>query len=309
MIETRQLQYIVTTAQLGSFSQAALALRIKQSTLSQRVRHLEYTLGVDLFDRSTKGARLTRAGTHFLRSAQQLIADLDSLKDKASSYRAGSQGILSIGVSACVPASQTQAACLAFSQRHPGVAISATTADHARLALALDRREVDLIFVAGHLAPKGACYKSIGSDRLFAGVHRSSSLAAMEHLHWSDLRDTELLMPSGEIGSDLIAQIVNRLPRTGQARTFGRPLLAYDALFQLIGPRACTILSESCIQDIPASHVMRSIHEAHGHARLDYGLCWQPENDNPPLRNFLELIDGQKNPCRDDVWQMHGLMP
>lgn len=309
MIETRQLQYIVTTAELGSFSQAALALRIKQSTLSQRVRQLEYLLGVDLFDRSTKGARLTPAGSEFLTSAQRLIADLDRLKDKTCTYRSGNHGMLSIGIAACVPMSQTQAACLAFSHMHPDVAISAMTADRTRLAQMLGQRQVDLIFVADHLAPEGACYISIGSDRLFAGVHLASPLAAMNHLHWPDLRDADIFMPSGEVGNDLIAQIANRLPGTGQMRSFRRPLLEYPALFQLIGPRACTIFSGALAPDIPNSHVAKPIHERHGHARLDYGLCWLSDNENPPLHNFLQLIEGQRSRCHDDALQMRGPTP
>jgi DNA-binding transcriptional LysR family regulator len=290
MIETRQLQYIITTAELGSFSKAALVLRMKQSTLSQRVRHLEDRLGVDLFDRTTRGAQLTKAGQHFLVGARQVVADLDQMHDKASAYGSGARGHLSIGISGAVPPTQTQSIFLGFSRLHPRVGLTAMVGDRKNLAAQLARRQVDAIFIAGHLAPQGATYASIGSDRLFAVVHRGSCLAGMEFLHWADLRTSDLLMPSGDLGDDLIGQIASRIPRIGYGPTFARHPLGYEALPLLIGPSACTIISEPTIGQIPSSHAVVPIHEVHGHARLDYGVCWRQESDNPALRNFLSVI-------------------
>lgn len=293
MIETRQLHYIITTAELGSFSQAALMLRMKQSTLSQRVRHLEDSLGVDLFDRTTRGAQLTKAGQHFLIGARQVVADLDQMHDKASAYGSGARGHLSIGISGAVPAAKTQEIFLRFNGLHPRVGVTAVIGDRKKLAMQLARRQADAIFIAGHLAPKGATYSSIGSDRLFAVVHRGSPWADMEFLHWADLRGSDMLMPSGDLGDDLIGQIASRLPRTGDGPAFVRHPLGYDALPLLIGPSACTVISKPIIGQIPPSHAVLPIHEIHGHARLDYGVCWRRENDNPALRNFLSLIEAE----------------
>ncbi|WP_420145452.1 LysR family transcriptional regulator [Sphingobium sp.] len=290
MIETRHLRYIITTAEHGSFSQAALVLRMKQSTLSQRIRHLEDSLGVDLFDRTTRGARLTKAGQHFLVGARQVVADLDQMHDKASAYGSGAGGHLAIGISGAVPPTRTQAIFLGFNRLHPRVGVTAVIGDRKNLTAQLARRQADAIFIAGHLAPQGAKYVSIGSDRLFAVVHRGSTLAGMEFLHWADLRTSDILMPSGDLGDDLIGQIASRLPLTGDRPAFARHPLGYDALPLLIGPSACTIISEPMIGQIPSSHAVVPIHEVHGYARLDYGVCWQRGNENPALRNFLSLI-------------------
>lgn len=290
MIETRQLHYIITTAELGSFSKAALVLRMKQSTLSQRVRHLEDSLGVDLFDRTTRGAQLTKAGQHFLVGARQVVADLDQMHDKASAYGSGARGHLSIGISGAVPPTQTQTIFLGFNSLHPRVGVTAVIANRKNLAAQLSRHHADAILIAGHLAPQGATYVSIGSDRLFAVVHRGSRLADMASVHWADLRGSDLLMPSGDLGDDLIGQIASRIPRMEYEPTFARHPLGYEALPLLIGPSACTIISEPTIGQIPPSHAIVPIHENHGHARLDYGVCWRQENDNPALRNFLSVI-------------------
>lgn len=53
-------------AQHGSFTGAAQALLISQSTLSQHVITLERLIGVRLFERRRHGVVLTRAGQHML---------------------------------------------------------------------------------------------------------------------------------------------------------------------------------------------------------------------------------------------------
>ena len=51
-MELRQLKYFVKTAELLSFSKAAKALFITQSTLSQQIKQLEDELDMALFFRN-----------------------------------------------------------------------------------------------------------------------------------------------------------------------------------------------------------------------------------------------------------------
>jgi DNA-binding transcriptional LysR family regulator len=69
-VELRQLRYALAAADSRSFRQAAGALRIKQSTLSRRIRQLEERLNVSsLTDRAPASAQQTREANSFGRPA------------------------------------------------------------------------------------------------------------------------------------------------------------------------------------------------------------------------------------------------
>jgi DNA-binding transcriptional LysR family regulator len=59
--------------ELGSFSNAAKALNVTQSTVSARIRTLEDQLGRRLLTRSKAGVAPTRAGHHFRPYAEQVV--------------------------------------------------------------------------------------------------------------------------------------------------------------------------------------------------------------------------------------------
>ncbi|KAF1022867.1 MAG: HTH-type transcriptional regulator DmlR [Paracidovorax wautersii] len=77
------LESFVRSAESGSFSAAARRLALTPAAVSRNVAQLERNLGVQLFQRSTRGLMLTENGERFLQSVrggldniQEAIADL-----------------------------------------------------------------------------------------------------------------------------------------------------------------------------------------------------------------------------------------
>ena len=96
-IEIRQLRYAVATADAQSFSRAAAALRVKQSTLSRRVMLLEERLGVKLFERTTRGAEPTENGRVVIEQARRIVTDIDNLQTTARNVSYGLHGRIAVG--------------------------------------------------------------------------------------------------------------------------------------------------------------------------------------------------------------------
>lgn len=72
-MELRQLKYFLKAKELLNFTEAATALNISQSTLSQQIKQLEDELTVPLFNRIGKRITLTEAGNLFSDYALQSI--------------------------------------------------------------------------------------------------------------------------------------------------------------------------------------------------------------------------------------------
>jgi DNA-binding transcriptional LysR family regulator len=76
--ELHDLQAFVAVAERASFRQAAADLFLSQSALSRRIDKLEESLGVKLFERTTRRVQLTNVGQTFLENVRTA---LDGLED------------------------------------------------------------------------------------------------------------------------------------------------------------------------------------------------------------------------------------
>ncbi len=96
-MNSRQLQYAVLLAEVGSFSQLAEKLNITQPALSKQILTLEKELGVVLFNRSLSPITPTAAGEHFVREAKEILYREDQLIRSMEQFKSGEKGQLVIG--------------------------------------------------------------------------------------------------------------------------------------------------------------------------------------------------------------------
>ncbi len=97
-MELRHLKYFVKIAEILNFSEAAKALFITQSTLSQQIRQLEQEMNAQLFERNNHNVRLTEAGEELLPYARQTLKASQACLDRISDLQNILTGTLNIGV-------------------------------------------------------------------------------------------------------------------------------------------------------------------------------------------------------------------
>ena len=93
----RQLEYLVTIADTGSFALAARIAHVSQPTLSQQVRALEDRLGTKLLERSATGAILTPVGRTIVATARRMLSDASDIVALAAGASNSLAGILRLG--------------------------------------------------------------------------------------------------------------------------------------------------------------------------------------------------------------------
>lgn len=76
----QHMKYAIVIAQTQSINKAAEQLYVGQPTLSRAMKELEASLGITLFERSTKGMTLTADGELFIRCAKNVLSQIEDIE-------------------------------------------------------------------------------------------------------------------------------------------------------------------------------------------------------------------------------------
>ena len=143
-MNAKQLRYVMTLAQEGSFSRAAEGLGITQPSLSQFIKKLEKELGIELFDRSGRDVCLTDAGRAYLeigRKTDDLEHQLEGILLDLSTFKRGS---IRVGISAHRAMAFMPSIVGAFKKQYPGICLYIVERYRRELIEAAEQGEFDL---------------------------------------------------------------------------------------------------------------------------------------------------------------------
>jgi DNA-binding transcriptional LysR family regulator len=178
-VELRHLRYFVAIAEEQSFSRAAERVWVAQPGLSTQIRRLETELGVQLFERHTRGVRLTQAGEVLLERARATLAAAETAAATGRDLKAGVVGRLRLGVATEARRGLVSGLLQRFSRERPGVELTVLEAYSGTLWRDLRDGRLDaLIAPTGHASvdlrtrPLGpeAWVVLIGSGHRLAGI-------------------------------------------------------------------------------------------------------------------------------------------
>ncbi|HEY3503915.1 MAG TPA: LysR substrate-binding domain-containing protein [Actinocatenispora sp.] len=190
----RHLTYFRVVADERHFGRAAERLGMAQPPLSQRIRRLEAELGARLFDRDSRGVRLTEAGAVLLAESHDLLARVDRARSLVARAARGELGELRVGVPPEVPGAMLATIVRRFATDSPGVRLDLrelTTTEQVRL---LADRELD-VGLLHQPADLTGLTEGPGVDTpVGAVVPRDSALAGQDRLALPDLAGHDLVL-------------------------------------------------------------------------------------------------------------------
>jgi DNA-binding transcriptional LysR family regulator len=141
----RQLRSLVTILDSGSFAAAGDRIGLSHAAISVQMQQLETTLGVDLFDRSNRPARLTTTGVRIAHLAAEVLAKIENIRQEASG--AERTGSVSIGFIPTSVHNLLPRVLDALRQQFPELQVSVKSGLSGELAAAVVRRELDYALV------------------------------------------------------------------------------------------------------------------------------------------------------------------
>ena len=120
-LSSRDVNAFLVLAKQRNFTQAAGMCYLSQPAFSALIRSLEQTVGLKLFDRSTRHVVLTREGERFLQSAERLASEFSACEKAMRDTAQLAQGRVSVALLPSLAAGWLPAVLKEFTARHPGI--------------------------------------------------------------------------------------------------------------------------------------------------------------------------------------------
>lgn len=290
-IELKHLRYANAAARHGSFRKAADTLGLKQSNLSRGIRHLEERLGYQLFERSNGGVQPTPAGRDFLQGARRILDDLQTVVGAANAVARGTAGQLRVGFYTSLSAGNLRSTLFEYSRRFPQVRISAIEDVRSRLLADLRSGSIDTAIVTGEPDTEVGRSMALWSERMLIALPETHPLVAKDVLTWADLKRERFVLSMRDPGPEIEAILIAKLVTPGEVLDIDHHDVNAESLKSLVSAgRGITVVCESCMGSVPPGMVFREARDGSGATRVGFCAYWMPGNDNPALRNFVELL-------------------
>lgn len=207
-MEFRHLRYFVVLADELHFGRAAKRLSISQPPLSLNIKQLEISLGVVLFERNSKGVKLTPAGLAFRESALRLLAEAEQAEETVRQVAKGVVSRVRIGFVGSMMYRGLPERLTAFQEAHPRVEILLTEFNSVAQIDALMREQIDLGFVHTDRVPRGLTRALYSSEPFVCCVPNGHAAARKKTMNLQSLADEPFVLFSRTASPDYYERVL-----------------------------------------------------------------------------------------------------
>lgn len=169
-MELRHLRCFIAVAEELHFARAAERLHIEQSPLSRTIKELEDDLGEQLFIRTSRSTRLTRAGKLFLEHVPRIFTALQQARDSVKAAANGFDGQLRIALSDGITPSRLPILLALCRQEEPEVETRLFEVPLSRQIKGLHDDLYDVGFAQSDEVGEGISARAVWSDPLMVAV-------------------------------------------------------------------------------------------------------------------------------------------
>lgn len=278
----------LAVAEYLSFHHAALMLGTSQSSVSARIRTLEGDLGITIFDRNTRGVRLTEAGRRFVDQVHNAIGILDRAIKTAGMQSRGEEGELRIGVHAMTAGCFLDQLLELFHDRYPDVRLHITEGTARDAQLMLRESKLDIAFMAQTHEIPDLNSRVIWRDRLMIALPVRHPLAAQPNVEWRQLAEETFLVRHGGTGPQIHDLIVARSTGKWLTPSIFRFDVGRSTLLSMIaaGHGISRFVEEGAAANTANVTFLPIIDEPEA---IPFSAVWSPRNRDPTLLSLLTL--------------------
>ncbi|MCU1237712.1 MAG: transcriptional regulator, LysR family [Candidatus Solibacter sp.] len=286
-IEFRHLRYFLAVAESLHFSRAAQRLGIAQPPLSQQIRRLEQIVGHRLFDRTTRGVRLTLAGQLLAERARGTIEKVHDDLAQVRRLGRGEEGTLTVGFSQSVIFTPLPAAIEAYRRLYPKVELRLRELVTAAQIPALLDGTIDLAFLRDGDPTDGIHITTAFREPYVAVLPDGHPLARKRILRVAHLQHQPFIFFARRMGPLAFDRTMACCQHSGFLPTIVQEAPQWPTLVRLVAAGLGVSLAPACIANIAIpGAVYRDVHSP-SRTTVDIGI--KSGSDKVLPQNFMRL--------------------
>jgi DNA-binding transcriptional LysR family regulator len=288
-MEFRHLRYFLALADELHYGRAAQRLSITQPPLSLNIQQLESSVGARLFDRDSKGVRLTAAGVAFREAAQVLLAKADEAQLLARDIEAGSVGRLRVGFVGSVLFRGLPQWLERYQASHPRIDVALSELNSQEQIDALMRDELDLGFVHTQRVPPELQTGLVRADKFLCCVNASHALAQRRKVSLLQLRDEPFVLFSRQASPDYYTRIIEMCSALGFYPRVRHEVRHWLSVVSLVSQgMGVSVVPAPLERSGMAGAVFRPLVESTMPSEVY--CAWKAASDHPAREQFLRLV-------------------
>ncbi|OKI02122.1 LysR family transcriptional regulator [Streptomyces sp. CB02923] len=297
-MDLNAVRTFAAVADAGQFREAAADLSITQQAASKRVATLEKDLGVRLFTRTARGARLTVDGQAFLPHARELLRVAERA---VASVRPGSRALrVDVIGRRLAPADLVRG----FHRAHPEVELDVVTLFDADAAVAAVRSgTVDASFravtVPARQLPDGVEAARVHDEPVQLLTGPAHPLATARTVTPAQLAGHRIWMPGIVAGTEWAVYYEDLATAFGLTIEVTGPDFGTEPLLDTLAgsPLLATFVGEGTSFVWPAGHDLRRVAVTHPTPVYPHSVIWRGDNPHPALTALRDHL-GAAEPGR-----------
>lgn len=277
-MELRHLRCFLAVAEELHFARAAERLHIEQSPLSRAIKELEEDLGAQLFLRTTRSTRLTRAGKLFLEHVPRVFAALQQARESVKAAASGFHGQLRVALSDGITPSRFSTFLALCRQDDPEIEIRLFEVPLTQQIRGLHDDLYDVGFAQSDDTGDGIIAEAVWDDPLMVAVPARHPLLTYRHLPLNEVLRYPLVLGDAQAYEGHARQIDRVLRRAEQEPLIAERVASIDLMMALVS--AGFALGLAGASQIAASR--------------EPGVVARPlEVRSPVLTTYLLRLDGE----------------
>ena len=260
---------------------------IAQPPLSQQIKRLEQLLGHRLFDRTTRGVKLTLAGQLLAERARSTIEKVQDDLAQVRRLGRGEEGTLTVGFSGSVMFTDLPAAIESYRRRFPKVELRLREMTTSAQISALLTGTLDLAFLRDGDATEGIEISTLFEERYVAVLPVAHALARKRSLRVRDLRNEPFILFARRMGPLAFDRTIACCERNGFRPNIVQDAPQWPTLVRLVAAGLGVSLAPACVANVAIPGAVYREVRAACRTTVDLGI--KAGSGSTLAGNFIEI--------------------